>query len=203
MVVLPSTVAAKLGMTATTSNRLIVTPQALTAPNRAALYQLTYELGQRGDDLAIANGNIGIYASVNVRFEPNPLWSSGWLVALVAAGGLLLALLITGIALAMATVDNRADDATLTALGAGPDLSRKLRAWEGTLLSGMGVVLAVPMGMLPVLAVQSTRTYDYPIVFPWITVGILVLGVPTLAWLIGYATARTPRRVADLNLQLD
>jgi putative ABC transport system permease protein len=202
VVVLPPPVAARLGMKATTSNRLIVTPQALTAHDRKALYQLTNELFQRGDDLAIAEGKRNA-AFVNVRFEPNPFWSSSWILTLVTAGGLVLALLITAIALAMATVDNRADDATLTALGAGPDLSRKVRAWEGTLLSGMGVVLAVPMGMLPVLAVQSTRTYDYPIVFPWTTVGILVLGVPTLAWLIGYASARTPRRVADLNLQLD
>jgi putative ABC transport system permease protein len=202
VVVLPSALATKLDMTATTSNRLIVTPQALTTGNRAALYRLTNELIQRGDDLAIANGTRDD-AFVNVRFEPNPFWSSSWMLTLVTAGGLVLALLITGIALAMATVDNRADDATLTALGAGPDLSRKVRAWEGTLLSGMGVVLAVPMGMLPVVAVQSTRNYDYPIVFPFLTVGILVLGVPTLAWLIGYASARTPRRVAYLNLQLD
>jgi putative ABC transport system permease protein len=202
VVVLPSALATKLGMTATTSNRLIVTPQALTAHDRQALYQLTNELIQRGDDLAIANGKQD-GSFVNVRFEPNPFWSSTWILTLVTAGGLVLALLITAIALAMATVDNRADDATLTALGAGPDLSRKMRAWEGTLLSGMGVVLAVPMGMLPVLAVQSTRTYDYPIVFPFVTAGILVLGVPALAWLIGYVSARTPRRVADLNLQLD
>ena len=202
VVVLPPTVAARLGMKATTSNRLIVTPQALTAHDRQALYQLTNELFQRGDDLAIAEGKRNP-AFVNVRFEPNPFWSSSWILTLVTAGGLALALLITGIALAMATVDNRADDATLTALGAGPDLSRKVRAWEGTLLSGLGVVLAVPMGMLPVLAGQSTRTYDYPIVFPWVTMGILVLGVPALAWLIGYASAPTPRRVADLNMQLD
>ncbi len=202
VVVLPPTVAARLGMKATTSNRLIVTPQALTAHDRQALYQLTNELFQGGDDLAIAEGKRNP-AFVNVRFEPNPFWSSSWILTLVTAGGLALALLITGIALAMATVDNRADDATLTALGAGPDLSRKVRAWEGTLLSGLGVVLAVPMGMLPVLAVQSTRTYDYPIVFPWVTMGILMLGVPALAWLIGYASAPTPRRVADLNMQLD
>jgi putative ABC transport system permease protein len=202
VVILPSALASKLGMTATTSNRLIVTPQALTTRDRAALYQLTNELIQRGDDLAIANGKQD-GSFVNVRFEPNPFWSSTWILTLVTAGGLVLALLITAIALAMATVDNRADDATLTALGAGPDLSRKVRAWEGTLLSGLGVVLAVPMGMLPVLAVQSNHAYDYPIVFPWITVAILVLGVPALAWLIGYASARTPRRVADLNLQLD
>jgi hypothetical protein len=202
VVVLPPTLATKLGMTATTSNRLIVTPKALDAHDRSALYRLTSELVQRGDDLAIAEGKRNA-AFVNVRFEPNPFWSSSWILTLVTAGGLVLALLITAIALAMATVDNRADDATLTALGAGPDLSRKVRAWEGTLLSGIGVVLAVPMGMLPVLAVQSTRTYSYPIVFPFVTVGLLVLGVPALAWLLGYASARTPRRVADLNLQLD
>jgi putative ABC transport system permease protein len=202
VVVLPPSEAARLGMTATTSNRLIVTPKALTARDRAALYRLLDDLRLRGDDLAIEDGRRDV-AMVNLRFEPNPFWSSSGVLTLVTAGGLLLALLITAIALAMATVDNRADYATLSALGAGPDLSRKVRAWEGTLLSGMGVVLAVPMGMLPVLAVQSTRTYDYPIVFPFVTVAILVLGVPALAWLIGYASARTPRRVADLNLQLD
>jgi putative ABC transport system permease protein len=202
VVILPSALASKLGMTATTSNRLIVTPQALTTRDRTALYQLTNELMQRGDDLAIENGKQD-GSFVNVRFEPNPFWSSTWIVTLVTAGGLVLALVITVIALAMATVDNRADNATLTALGAGPDLSRKVRAWEGTLLSGMGVLLAVPLGMLPVLAVQSAKQYDYPIVFPFATVGILVIIVPALAWLIGYASARTPRRVADLNLQLD
>ena len=202
VVVLPSALATKFGMTATTSNRLIVTPQALTTRDRTALYQLNSELVQRGEDLAIAQGKNDV-SFVNVRFEPNPFWSSTWLLTLVTAGGLVLALLITTIALAMATVDNRADDATLAALGAGPELSRKVRAWEGALLSGMGVVLAVPMGMLPVLAIQSTRNYDYPIVFPWITVGILVLGVPALAWLIGYASALTPSRVTELGLQLD
>ncbi len=136
-----------------------------------------------------------------LRFGPFP--ESSLTELIVGGAALFLALLVTALALGLTAVDNRGDDATLVALGAAPSVRRKVRAWEGTLLSGMGVVLAIPIGFLPSLVMGRARYARNPVVFPWITVGILLIIVPLLAWLIGYASARTPRRVAGLNLQLD
>jgi putative ABC transport system permease protein len=196
--------AADLGFAPSLATTLIITPRPLTGAQKKSLQGLNSELAGEAEDAAAAAGKVYQYGSgPQIGFEFYKPFSQSLTQLIVGGAALFLALLVTALALGLAAVDNRGDDATLVALGAAPSVRRKVRAWEGTLLSGMGVLLAIPIGFLPSLVVGRARYAQNPIVFPWITVGILLIIVPALAWLIGYTSARTPRRVADLNLQLD
>jgi hypothetical protein len=196
--------AANLGFAPALPTTVIITPRPLTGAQKKLLQNLRGDLVGEAEDVAAASGKVYQYGSAPVvGFEFYHPFSQSLTQLIVGGAALFLALLVTALALGLAAVDNRGDDATLVALGAAPSVHRKVRAWEGTLLSGIAVVLAIPIGFLPSLVVGRARYARNPIVFPWITVGILLIVVPILAWLIGYASARTPRRVADLNLQLD
>jgi putative ABC transport system permease protein len=196
--------AASLGFATDAPTTVFITPKPLTPAQKQSLRDLESDLFQEAQDAAESSGNVYQYGTgPQIQYEFYKPFSQSLTQLIVGGAALLLALLVTALALGLAAVDNRGDDATLVALGAAPSVRRKVRAWEGTLLSGIGVLLAIPIGFLPSLVVRNVRYAQNPIVFPWITVGILVIIVPTLAWLIGYASARTPRRVADLDFQLD
>jgi putative ABC transport system permease protein len=196
--------AASLGFPTGGPTTVFITPKPLTPAQKRSLLDVESSLVQADIDAAEDSGKVYQYGTgPQIQYEFYKPFSQS-LTQLIAGGAaLFLALLVTALALGLAAVDSRGDDATLVALGAAPAVRRKVRAWEGTLLSGMGVLLAIPIGFLPSLVVGRARYAQNPIMFPWITVGILLIIVPALAWLIGYASARTPRRVADLNLQLD
>jgi putative ABC transport system permease protein len=196
--------AANLGFATDEPTTVFITPKPLTLAQKKSLRDLVGDVNREAQDAATAEGKVYQYGNEpQIGFEFDESFPQSLTQLIVGGAALLLALLVTALALGLAAVDNRGDDATLVALGAAPSVRRKVRAWEGALLSGMGVLLAIPIGFLPSLVVRQVRYARNPIVFPWITVGILLIIVPLLAWLIGYASARTPRRVADLNPQLD
>jgi putative ABC transport system permease protein len=196
--------AADLGFAPALPTTVLIAPRPLSDAQKKSLQDLRGDLVGEAEDAAAAAGKVYQYGSgPQIGFEFYEPFSQSLTQLIVGGAALLLALLVTALALGLAAVDNRGDDATLVALGAAPSVRRKVRAWEGTLLVGMGVALAIPIGFLPSLVVGRARYVQNPIMFPWITVGILLIVVPTLAWLIGFASARTPRRVGNLNLQLD
>jgi putative ABC transport system permease protein len=204
MIIMSVDRATSLGFEPIVPTTVIIAPQPLTLAQKKALRTLQGELVTEAEDDAAAAGKAFDYGTApKLGFEFDESFPQSLTQVIVGGGALFLALLVTALALGLTAVDNRADDATLVALGAAPSVRRKVRAWEGTLLSGMGVVLAIPIGFLPSLVVGRARFARNPIVFPWITVGILLIIVPLLAWLIGYVSARTPRRVANLHVQLD
>ncbi len=195
--------AAGLGLALAETTTVIIAPEPLTLAQKQSLRDLNGDLFRETEDAAAAEGKVVDYATMpQLGFEYYKPFPPSLTQLIVGGAALLLALLVTALALGLTAVDNRGDDAMLVALGAAPSVRRKVRAWEGTLLSGMGVALAIPIGFLPSLVVGRARYARNPIVFPWITVGILLIIVPALAWLIGYASARTPRRIDDLNLQV-
>jgi putative ABC transport system permease protein len=204
VIIMSADSAARLGFEPVVPTTVIVAPRPLTLAQKRSLRDLVGDVNREAEDAATAEGKVFQYGNEpQIGFEFDESFPQSLTQLIVGGAALLLALLVTALALGLAAVDNRGDDATLVALGAAPSVRRKVRAWEGALLSGMGVLLAIPIGFLPSLVVRSVRYARNPIVFPWITVGILLVIVPALAWLIGYASARTPRRVTDLNLQLD
>src|SRR5690606_28143914 len=49
------------------------------------------------------------------------------------------------------------------------------------LLSGLGSLLAVPVGLLPAASLLTTLVGRPPLVLPWVTIAVVVLLVPLLA----------------------
>jgi hypothetical protein len=199
VVVVPASVAAVNDLVGTPAT-LVITPAALTSEQRKAVGNIRQDMLDAAD---LAFGNRGFSPGVpQVEFE-NPSTFPVRIIELITGGlALLLALAVTAVSLALTAVDNRPDDATLASLGAAPGIRRRLRAWEAWLLAASGMVLAVVFGFVPGIAIVQAQGKGDPLVFPWLTVLVLVVAVPILAAAIGWLSARTPRRV-DTSLVAD
>ncbi|MFJ8850479.1 FtsX-like permease family protein [Streptomyces sp. NPDC102437] len=108
----------------------------------------------------------------------------------------------------LAKADAEADLNTLSAVGAPPGVRRKLSGFQCVVVALTGVVLGTLAGLVPAVALrmvdlrqalqmmrmEPTESAYTPIVLPWTTLGLLVVGVPLLAGLL--ATALTRSRLA-------
>lgn len=108
---------------------------------------------------------------------------------------LVLALGVAAIGLALTSTENRADDATLLALGAPPRFRRRVRFWEALLLTAAGALPAVPLGYAIGAVSISSGTTDWPLSFPWRTALVLGVALPLVAAGLFWVFARTPRIV--------
>lgn len=97
--------------------------------------------------------------------------------------GGLAGLLIVAVAIALAAAESRPDLRTLTAVGAGRRTRRSLAAGRALLLSGLGGVLAVPVGLLPAASLLSTLAGGPPLVLPVRAILVAAVVVPSLATL--------------------
>ena len=190
LLIVPPVTWSGLGLGDGAPSELIVAPGPLTKAQRGMLNDLQNDVY---DELPASVTFAG--AGPQVIFENHDPIPLSLIQLILGAVALLLALGVTAVALSLAAVDNRPDDATLAALGAPPGTRRRVRAWEGFGLAAVGVVLAIPIGFLPAIAVRSQRDSGDPIVFPWSAVALLVVVLPLAAWAVGWLTARTPRRV--------
>ncbi|WP_328824151.1 FtsX-like permease family protein [Verrucosispora sioxanthis] len=92
----------------------------------------------------------------------------------------------------MAAAEGRADLSTLAAVGAGPGVRRLLSLCQAGVIAVLGSALGIVAGLasaLIVLAFTNQRYADrwpieppYPLVMPWLTLGVLVV-VPLVAML--------------------
>jgi putative ABC transport system permease protein len=172
----------------------VFAPGPLNKQQRNALRNLQQDLYDAAEKRADYSPSGQVV--LQIHYENNT-FAPVVLIELILTGlALLLALGVTGMSLALTATDNRADDTTLASLGASPKIRRRLRAWEAWLLAAMGMALAIPFGFIPAAAIiQVQRNHD-PLVFPWLTVGLLLVAVPCIAAAIGWVSTRSPRRVA-------
>lgn len=80
-------------------------------------------------------------------------WRAIGVLALVAVSTS-LALLVLTITLTLRSVDGADDRRVATAVGAPPARLRRIRAFEGVILTAVGALVALPLGWLPVVAVR-------------------------------------------------
>lgn len=102
------------------------------------------------------------------------------MLATVLTVGAVTGLALVGIAIALAAAEARGDLRTLTAVGADRRTRRSLAAGRALLLSGLGGVLAIPVGLIPGMAVLMRMAY-VDLAVPWVAVMVAALAVPVLA----------------------
>jgi putative ABC transport system permease protein len=102
---------------------------------------------------------------------------------LVLVASVVVALTVTGVAVALGEAEARADHRTLVTVGAHPSLRRRITAARAGVIAAVGGLLAVPAGLLPVWGVLLSR--GVPIVIPGPEILIAVVGLPVLAVLGG------------------
>jgi hypothetical protein len=121
-------------------------------------------------------------SEVYVMTERGYRSSYATLLATVLTVGAVTGLALVGIAIALAAAEARGDLRTLTAVGADRRTRRSLAAGRALLLSGLGGVLAVPVGLVPGMAVLLRMTY-VDVAVPWLAILVAALAVPVTATL--------------------
>lgn len=118
------------------------------------------------------------------------------LLAVLVLGllGVLLMVIGTLSATLLALHDADADLGTLSAVGAAPSTRRWIARGYALLVSGVGAVLGVPVGLVVGIAAAAQDYAATSVVLPWALIGLLLVVVPVFTSLVvGWTTrARMP-----------
>ncbi|MBD7958790.1 hypothetical protein H9651_14200 [Microbacterium sp. Sa4CUA7] len=133
------------------------------------------------------------------HFESGPPAPATWLWLILGA----TAVLVVGasaVALGLARVERRPDDATLAAVGGSRRLRRGIAFWQALVIAGMGAVTGAVARILPVWGVvlASQNSYSPPQLtdLPWPWLALLAVGLPLAIALVSWLV---PPRHPDLT----
>ncbi|MDH6135114.1 putative ABC transport system permease protein [Kitasatospora sp. MAA4] len=110
----------------------------------------------------------------------------------------LVALGAAGIATGLASADSQQDLTTLAAIGAAPRIRRTLSGLQCGVIAAMGAVLGTICGVVPAVALRKVVAmtgFQQPahavIAFPWLTMGLTLVGLPVLAAVLAALLTRS------------
>jgi putative ABC transport system permease protein len=127
----------------------------------------------------------------------------------LAIAASVIAIGAAGIATGLAAADSQADLATLAAVGAAPRIRRTLSGFQCGVIAVMGALLGSAAGLVPAAALWNSvhgndggASYDPitgvvqtapdgPLILPWGSMALVVIGLPLLAWLLAAAFTRS------------
>ena len=180
--ILPPSALPTLGLTTQTVGFVAPTSRLATDAEEAAA----------GAAVAAIGSNASLYIE---RGAPN---SPSLAVLTLVLAALLVGLAATGIAVALAAAESRADLATLGAVGASPRMRRRFAAAQAGVISvigvGMGIGAGLVLGRVLMLAEKARIAPDnlvWPIVTPWSELGAIGFGLPLLAMAGAYLLTRS------------
>ena len=136
---------------------------------------------------AIVSGQTGI--EISPPFIPS---DTAPLRTFTTLSGMVIALLIVGVIVALLSAESRRDRAILVAIGAGPSSRRSLAGSSAALVGALSAVFAVVVGMVPTMVLLHVENKNYPFVVPWAVIALVVFGVPTIASLSAALVSRQP-----------
>ena len=126
-------------------------------------------------DLAKAGELAGAYPDTFADAAlPPKLAGEGFRWVMIAAS-LLLALSVTGVAVALGEAESRPEQRTLLALGAQPGLRRWVAAARAGSIALLAGALAVPAGLLPVWGLFASRNAPLVVPVPEVLAALVVL----------------------------
>lgn len=128
-------------------------------------------------DVAAAAAIVGPSGHVEAALPPTDPNAAAGLIAVLV--GVLLALTITAIAVALGETEARADQRTLLAIGADPRLRRWIVAARAGVIALLAASLAVPAGLLPAWGLYAGR--GQPLVVPVPEIVAVLVALPLVA----------------------
>ena len=188
--------AEELGFDVVATGVALRSPDPLTGEQLDDLDQLALALEAVSDDvLATSAPGTADPAWVRLDFhEPSFVATPAFLEAVPSAVALLFTLFVVAAGLALAATETRDERATLTVLGAAPRTIRRTSATKAFLLTLLGGLLAVPLGLLPVHVYTWIDGSGTTVPTPWRTVVALVVAVPLAAALAAALASRAGAR---------
>jgi len=169
-------------------------PHRISEEQRVELSFLSY-----GD-----GGSFGAGTSLNISYSYfQPAITSGTIEAAIALGVLVITLLIVAIGLALSATEGKDERDVLVAIGAKPGTLSSLSGLRAFALSAFGVMLAIPVGLVPSIVVihasqAGEQRPEGPIV-PWLTI-VLLLAIPFVAYAIARASSSIGRRLRPVHM---
>ncbi len=194
-VLVTEALARELGLEIAPSELVYDNPEPLTEDQRDAIEDLQL------DSEAAAAAPDGRTRYLDLWWYSPPGGPSPFQVELILTGvALLFAMFVVGASLALAAAESKDERDVLTVAGAPPrSLARAAgaRAW---LLAGIGGLLALPIGFLPVVVFTQAEDDGFPLVFPGTTVALLLVAVPALVALVAHAASATSQRLRPVRV---
>jgi putative ABC transport system permease protein len=184
---------AQLGMTSKPSTVVVRAREALTTDQRNAIADVAAD----AQDAAPENARITYnyqYRYPETGLDPLLL---EWLLVGVA---LVLTLFVVAVNLALSATETRDERDVLTIVGAAPETMSRTNGFKAALLTAMGLVLAIPVGLLPVAVFLKANKDGGPFVFPITVVALFVLALPLVAGLITTAASAIALRVRPVRI---
>jgi putative ABC transport system permease protein len=190
--------AQELGLPIVSAGEVVTNPQPFNESQRASLDALSASL-MFSSNGAPNSPAIGIFWSgpASTGLSPNVVRQ------IVLAIVVLIALLVLAMSLALSAAETRDERDVLVALGAPPKTMRGVAAWKAGLLSFTAAALAVPTGFIPVAFVFLAAVHPgsrAKLVFPWSTVGELVILAPLIAALVAGIGSTIAQRVRPTQM---
>lgn len=181
--------AAATGLDVVQSGGYLVASTALSNAQRQAIADVLV-----GNDLATYYPGVDARAS---EWAVSSNWSSSSVSsnvgqALIIGAALLLTLLVVAIGLSLAATESRDERDVLVAIGARPRTMRSMAGAKAVVMTLAGVLVAIPAGMLPMLAVSRALDDDFAV--PWLTLGALTVIVPLMAGAAALAASSIAQR---------
>ncbi|GAA3768034.1 hypothetical protein GCM10022240_20570 [Microbacterium kribbense] len=142
----------------------------------------------------VGRGGFDVYVEKGPAPIDPVLWAiSGGAMALVLGAG--------AVCLGLARFERRPDDATLSAVGAGIRVRRRINAWQALIIVGIGTIVGTAAGLIPMWGIgQTSSDYLQFADAPWLWLGLLAFGLPVVTALVSWCVRpRMPdltRRVA-------
>lgn len=186
--------AAALGLPIREFGSLYTLPHRISEEQRVELSFLSY-----GDV-----GPNGTGTSLNIGYSYfRPAITSGSIEAAIALGVLLITLLIVAIGLALSATEGKDERDVLVAIGAKPGTLSSLSGLRAFALSVFGVLLAIPVGLVPSIVVihasQSGEQRPEGPIVPWLTI-VLLLCIPFVAYAIARVSSSIGRRLRPVHM---
>lgn len=149
------------------------------------------------DALRLALSDVGD-GNLNAQVETGPSYFAqfwGWLLVLFTA---LIALVSATIAITLARADGKRDNTVLGAVGASPGVRRAFGFWQAIILTGIGSVVGVILGLVPAFALSiraghAAAAQILPFDPPWPQLVITAVGIPLVIAAGSWLTAGRQR----------
>jgi putative ABC transport system permease protein len=157
------------------------------------------EVGFLSAELSGAPGTGGSYLELSLQWPesgPTPVQ-----IELILTGvALLFAVLVVGASLALAAAESRDERDVLTVAGVAPRTLAASAGAKAWLLAGIGVAMAVPVGLLPVAVFVAADDGSTRFVVPWRAVAVLGLALPAIVAAVALAASATAQRLRPVRV---
>ena len=120
--------------------------------------------------------------------------------AVLSGVALVVAAFVVAAGLALAAADARDERDVLTVVGAGPGALARAAGARASLLAGLGALMAVPLGLLPVAVYVAVDDGSMPLVVPWRTVGLVGVALPVALAAAAVATSAAALRLRPVRV---